>query len=58
MIFRTKTDKAGLDLKEYEAENIEDALDQLRQDLDDLAEKEPDFWRMSEDVDESWLEEV
>jgi len=58
MLYRTTTDIIGPDVQEYEAENIEDALDQLRQDLDDLAECEPDFWRMAEEVDESWMEEA
>ena len=58
MLFRTTTDIIVPGSQEYEAENIEDALDQLRQDLNDLAKYEPDFWRMAEEVDKSWLEEA
>ena len=58
MLFRTTTDIIGPDVQEYEAENIEDALDQLRQDLEELGHDNPDFIGVADDVDESWLEKA
>lgn len=58
MKYQTKTDRVGSDVQVYEAEDMEDALEKLRQDLRYLEEQEPAFSGLAEEADESWLEEA
>lgn len=56
MTYQTTTDRIGPDVQTYRAESIEDALEQLREDLRNLAHEQPDFAGLADEADESWLE--
>lgn len=55
-LYQTTTDEIGPEIQDYYAENKQDALEQLKDDIRELASVNPEFETVIDKVNPTWLE--